>query len=65
MEFKADGSSENRKGGGLHAELKVHLMEQVSLLNLVPIAPIYPKGSAGPGIPNGEQKKQQKKIFEI
>ena len=52
-------------GGSVHAEQKVHLMEQVYLLDLGAIAPLYPQGSAGPGIPNGEQKKQQKKIFEI
>ena len=52
------------EGGGA-AEQKVHSMEQVYLLDLGAIAPLYPQGSAGPGIPNGEQKKQQKKIFEI
>ena len=48
MEFKHDGSSENQRG-------------QVYLLDLGAIAPLYPQGSAGHGIPNGEQKKQQKK----
>ena len=53
------------EGGRVHAEQKVRLMEQVYLLDLEAIAPLYPQGSAGHGIPNGEQKKQQKKIFEI
>ena len=55
MEFRDDGSSEN--WGGVHAEQKVHLMEQVYLLDLGAIAPLYPQGSAGLGIPNGELKK--------
>ena len=64
MEFKHDGSSENRRGGRVHAEKIVRLMEQVYLLDLGAIAPLYPQGSAGPGIPNGEQKKQQKKSLK-
>ena len=47
------------EGGGCRHNKK--LMEQVYLLDLGAIAPLYPQGSAVPGIPNGEQKKQQKK----
>ena len=65
MEFKHDGSSENRRGGREHAEQKVRLMEQVYLLDLEAIAPLYPPGFRRPWNSQRRAEKAAEKIFEI